>query len=77
MFKDKKTSKAVLDELEKSSRILNDSLSIAQEGGCDKEWYKIYKNLVAFSMGYIYTNIMRAIHKKHPELEPKELRIEN
>ncbi len=77
MFKDLKTSQSVLNELESCSKILNDSLFIAQHGECDKDSYAEYKRLVGFSMGFIYTDMVRPIHKAHPDLEPEELKNGN
>jgi len=74
MLKNNRVAKKVLAELENASGLLNRSLFVAQDGNCDADSYARYKKLVGFAMGYLYTDLIRPIHKEHPELEPEELK---
>jgi len=77
MFKDRDISQSVLNELESCSRILNDSIRVAQHGNCDEVSCAKYRRLVGLAMGFIYTDLVRPIHKDHPDLEPDELKNGN
>lgn len=52
---------------------LNESVLLVKNG-CSEEGLNVYRRAIGEVMGYMLTEIMNPLYKRHPTLKPKELR---
>ena len=73
MISNQETARAVEQAMQQCSSILNESVRLVMET-CPDEEFKAYRKTIAQVMGDIYLEVMQPIHRRYPDLEPKELK---
>jgi len=73
MIKNRELARQVIDALDESSNVINESIRLVKEG-CSEEEFVAYRKAAGFVMGYLYTDVLAPIYKQHPDLEPNELK---
>jgi hypothetical protein len=75
MLSNKDTAREVEKMMQQCSTILNDSILNVMET-CPEEEFKAYRVVVARIMADIYLNVKQPIQRRHPDLEPDQIRDE-
>ena len=73
MISNKTTARKVEMTMRKCSASLNDSIRLVMETCPDAE-FKAYRKIIGKVLGAIYLDVMQPIHRRFPDLEPKELK---
>lgn len=73
MIEDERIAQEIVAALIDCSSKLNESIRLVRQKCTDEEFQK-YRKGTGFVMGYLYTEVLAKIYRKHPQLEPRELR---
>jgi hypothetical protein len=73
MISRKATARRVERTMRKCSRELDESIRLVMNT-CPQAEFKAYRKIIGQIMGAIYLDVMRPIHRRFPDLEPKALR---
>jgi hypothetical protein len=73
MLSNKSTAAEVEKMLRECSDILNESIRRVMET-CPEEEFKAYRRIIGRIMADVYLDVLQAIHRAYPELEPEELK---
>ena len=73
MISNKATSRKVEKTMRKCSAALDESIRVVMDT-CPEAEFKAYRKTIGQIMGAIYLDVMQPIHRRFPDLEPKELR---
>lgn len=73
MIKNRDLARQVIDALDESSSVINESIRLVKER-CTEEEFVAYRKAAGFVIGYLYTDVLAPIFKQHPDLEPEELK---
>jgi len=74
MISNRATAAEIIKYLDVTSNELDMSIALAKES-CSDEEFHVYRRVAGRIMGLIYMDIIRALHKDHPDLEPDELKM--
>jgi hypothetical protein len=73
MIKNFDIAKHIVTTLDECSLKIDETIRLVQKN-CSNEEFEAYRKAAGFVMGYIYTEVVGPLHRKHPDLEPPELR---
>ncbi len=73
MIKDKNIAEKLISVLDECSSQLNESIRLVQQN-CTEDEFNAYREGVGYVMGYMYTDVLAALYKVHPDLEPDGLK---
>lgn len=73
MLTDHDTTRDVLARLDRFNTRLIESIQRVK-AGCPEAEFLAYRRAAGYVLGYLYLDVVRPLHKRHPDLEPEELR---
>jgi len=70
---DREVAEQVLKNLMECSAKLNQSLQLIKDN-CREDEFDAYRTAIGHIMGNMYLDVMTAIFREHPELEPDDFK---
>jgi hypothetical protein len=76
MISNKATARKVERTMRKCSAALNESIRLVMDT-CPEAEFRTYRKTIGEIMGAIYLDVVQPIHRRFPDLEPKEPKSRN